>query len=35
LALSDERLTQKLAEYKEKLEKTVAEKSKKVQESAL
>jgi phosphoribosylaminoimidazole carboxylase PurE protein len=34
LALSDERLTQKLAEYKEKLEKTVAEKSKKVQESA-
>jgi phosphoribosylaminoimidazole carboxylase PurE protein len=35
LALGDARLTQKLAEYKEKLEKTVAEKSKKVQESAL
>ena len=32
LALSDEKLTGKLTEYKEQLEKSVAEKSKKVQE---
>ena len=32
LALGDEKLTKKLAEYKEQLEKIVAEKSKKVQE---
>src|SRR2546422_4875930 len=32
LALSDEKLTKKLAEYKEQLEKTIAEKSRQVQE---
>jgi phosphoribosylaminoimidazole carboxylase PurE protein len=32
LALNDEKLTQKLSEYKEHLEKSVAEKSRKVQE---
>ena len=32
LALSDEKLSRKLTEYKEQLEKTVAEKSRKVQE---
>ena len=32
LALGDEKLTKKLAEYRDQLEKTVAEKSKKVQE---
>ena len=32
LALGDEQLTRKLTEYKEQLEKTVAEKSRKVQE---
>jgi phosphoribosylaminoimidazole carboxylase PurE protein len=32
LALSDDKLTRKLTEYKEQLEKNVAEKSKKVQE---
>jgi phosphoribosylaminoimidazole carboxylase PurE protein len=35
LALGDEKLTKKLAEYKEQLEKSVAEKSKKVQEGQL
>src|ERR1041384_1178357 len=35
LALSDEALTKRLAEYKEQLEKTVAEKSRRVQEQAL
>jgi phosphoribosylaminoimidazole carboxylase PurE protein len=34
LALSDERLSSKLTEYKSKLEQAVAEKSKKVQEEA-
>jgi phosphoribosylaminoimidazole carboxylase PurE protein len=34
LALSDEKLTRKLVEYKEQLEKTVAEKSRKVQEGS-
>lgn len=35
LALSDEGLTQRLAEYKEQLEKSVAEKSKRVQDQTL
>src|SRR5262245_11784539 len=35
LALSDERLTMKLQEYKDQLEKAVAEKSRKVHESEL
>jgi phosphoribosylaminoimidazole carboxylase PurE protein len=34
LALGDERLAQRLAEYREQLEKSVAEKSKKVQEQS-
>src|SRR5215510_4899318 len=34
LALSDEKLARKLTEYKEQLEKTVAEKSRKVQEQS-
>jgi len=34
LALSDDQLTRKLVEYKEQLEKTVAEKSRKVQEGS-
>jgi 5-(carboxyamino)imidazole ribonucleotide mutase len=33
LALGDEQLTRKLSEYKEQLEKTVAEKSRKIQET--
>jgi len=34
LALSDDQLTRKLVEYKEQLEKTIAEKSRKVQEGS-
>ena len=35
LALADEKLTKRLAEHKEHLERSVAEKSKKVQEGLL